>query len=281
VKEGRVAVGRDGFDRLAQIALAIADASGLNDVCDNLDNGRMSRSATAAARAAVAGGNAAVENHLRNLQEAWSIVAPNLPGPALALVLRTSVAAVSGFREHVPATEVVWTGPRVEGSFLRATREVVREILRGARQEIVVVGYWIAARDEGEGIIEEVIASLADAVARGVRVSVIVDERVRADGRDNRRVLVSIWPASVNRPKILTWRLPASDQHLKLHAKVLVADRRDSLVTSANLTSYAMDRNMEMGVRVVGKPAADIARHFDLLEAHGVLEAFDEERIVT
>jgi phosphatidylserine/phosphatidylglycerophosphate/cardiolipin synthase-like enzyme len=79
-------------------------------------------------------------------------------------------------------------------------------------------------------------------------------------------------------PNILTWRLPPGDQHLKLHAKVLVADRRDALVTSANLTSYAMDRNMEMGVRIVGHPAIDIARHFDLLEAHGVLEPYDDGR---
>jgi phosphatidylserine/phosphatidylglycerophosphate/cardiolipin synthase-like enzyme len=62
---------------------------------------------------------------------------------------------------------------------------------------------------------------------------------------------------------------------LKLHAKVLVADRGDALVTSANLTSYAMDRNMEMGARIIGQPAADIARHFDLLEAYGVLEPYE------
>jgi phosphatidylserine/phosphatidylglycerophosphate/cardiolipin synthase-like enzyme len=89
---------------------------------------------------------------------------------------------------------------------------------------------------------------------------------------------VSAWPLGVTLPKILTWRLPPGDQHLKLHAKVLVADRRDALVTSANLTSYAMDRNMEMGVRIVGHLAVDIARHFDLLEAHGVLEPYGEER---
>jgi phosphatidylserine/phosphatidylglycerophosphate/cardiolipin synthase-like enzyme len=154
----------------------------------------------------------------------------------------------------------------------------VREILQGAQTELLVVGYWIAARDDADGIIEEVIASLANAVIRGVLVRVIVDERVRSDGRDNRRILVAAWPSNVALPKILTWRLPPGDQHLKLHAKVLVADRRDALVTSANLTSHAMDRNMEMGVRLVGHPAADIAKHFDFLEADGVLEPYDDMR---
>jgi phosphatidylserine/phosphatidylglycerophosphate/cardiolipin synthase-like enzyme len=188
------------------------------------------------------------------------------------------MASFDTLRLQIPPTQVVWTGPKVEGSFLRATREVVRELLRGAQAELLVVGYWIAARDDGEGIIEEVIASLADATKRGVAVSFLIDERVRADGRDNREILISAWPVGVRFPKILTWRLPASDQHLKLHAKVLVADRRDALVTSANLTSYAMDRNMEMGVRLVGQPALEIARHFNLLEAYGVVESYERKR---
>lgn len=189
----------------------------------------------------------------------------------MAAILRTTQAATSALRHRTPATEVVWTGPRVNGSFLRATREVVREILRRAQRELLVVGYWIAARDDGEGIIEEVIDALADAVTRGVLVTVIVDERPRADGRDNHGILISAWPPGISLPRMLTWRLPAEDKYLKLHAKVLVGDQRDALVTSANLTSYALDRNMEMGVRIVGQPATDIARHFDILVRAGVL----------
>jgi cardiolipin synthase A/B len=266
------------FGQLAELALAIDDASGLEEVCTALESRRLNHGSTSVARASVASGSAIVERHLRSLQDAWMAVAPDLSGEGLALVLRTSVAAVAIVRERAPITQVVWSGPTVDGSFVRATREIVRELLRAAQREILVVGYWIAARDEGEGIIEEFIASLADAVSRGVSVNVIVDERIREDRRDNRRILVSAWPAGVMLPKIVTWRLPSGDQHLKLHAKILVADRRDALVTSANLTSYAMDRNMEMGVRIVGYPAEDIARHFDLLEAQGILEPYGDER---
>lgn len=264
--------------RLAELALALTDASGLENVCRALEAGQLSPVSTAAARAAVVGGNVTVESHLRSLQETWKAVGDDLSPQALALMLRTSAASVTIFRRQVPSTQVAWTGPKVEGSFLRATREVVRELLRHARVELLVVGYWIAARDDGEGIIEEVIALLANAVMRGVAVRVVFDARVRPDGKDNWGILVSAWPSSTILPKILTWRLPADDQHLKLHAKVLVADRRDALVTSANLTSYAMDRNMEMGVRIIGHPAGDIAKHFDLLEAAGVLEPYGEER---
>ena len=54
-----------------------------------------------------------------------------------------------------------------------------------------------------------------------------------------------------------------------------MADGKDALVTSANLTFYAMDRNMEMGVRVVGASASSIADHFHRLINAGILENFN------
>src|SRR5262245_54827794 len=128
-----VVAGAEAFIRLAELARAIADASSLESVCSALDAGRLSRGSTAATRAAVAEGNATVESHLRSLLEVWNVAGPDLSGSALALVLRTSVAAVAAFRRQAPATQVVWTGPTVDGSFLRATREVVRELLRGVQ----------------------------------------------------------------------------------------------------------------------------------------------------
>jgi phosphatidylserine/phosphatidylglycerophosphate/cardiolipin synthase-like enzyme len=279
-EEGVTVAAANASVRLAEIALALADASGLESTCTALEDGQLRRESAEAVRAFLAGGNTTVESCLRLLQEAWILTAPELSGEALALVLRTSLSSLTTFRRRVPATQIVWTGPKVDGSFLRATREVVREILRGVRSELLIVGYWIAAREDGDGIIEEIIDLLADAVRRGVIVTVVVDERVRSDGRDNRRILVTAWPSSVTLPHILTWRLPPDDQHLKLHAKVLVADQRDALVTSANLTSYAMDRNMEMGVRIVGQPAYDIAKHFNLLARSGVLESYGEEQVL-
>ena len=267
-------------DRLANLSIAISNVAGLQCVCSALESGRLNKSATAATRAAVAGGNAALENHLRTLQETWSEAAPDLSGDALALLLKTSASAAHASRQQSPITQIVWSGPKIAGSFVRATREVIRELLRSAQDELLIVGFWLATRDDEDGIIEEFIASLADTTARDVKVRVIIDERIRFDGRDNRQILVSAWPHSIKLPELYTWRLPLGDRHLKLHAKVLAADRRDALVTSANLTFYAMDCNMEMGVRTIGQPAADIARHFDLLIAEGVLEPYGETRVL-
>ncbi len=88
------------------------------------------------------------------------------------------------------------------------------------------------------------------------------------------RPFVALWPRDLAPPALLTWRTSGDDAHLKLHAKVIVSDRRDALVTSANLTLHAIDLNMEIGVRVLGEPASAIASHFDRLIAQGVLVSY-------
>lgn len=259
-------------DRIAVIAQAFLDAGASDAVCRALEGGHLVRTSTGAIRAAIAGGTPRVEQHVVDLQTAWP---PSVPAHELATALRVATRALEASHARAPRTQVVWTGPGVEGSFLRSTREVVREIVGGAARELLVVGYWLAANDDDEGIIAEVIESLASAAQRGVAVTLLLDERVRKDGKSNRAVLTQCWPSAVSLPRLLTWRLPKNDAHLKLHAKVLISDRRDALVTSANLTMYAMDRNMEMGIRLTGVPAADIARHFELLESGGIVEPFD------
>ena len=124
----------DVYSRLADIAIALAHASGLDDVCTAVEQGRLSTSSTAPVRAAVAGGNAALEAQLLGLQAAWAQFGPGLSAAALAALLRSCVHAASSVRQSLPTTQVAWTGPKVEGSFLRATREVVRELLRSAER---------------------------------------------------------------------------------------------------------------------------------------------------
>jgi cardiolipin synthase A/B len=265
---------KDVVRHLAEIALAVVDASAVEDICQALQSGRLEQASTGPIRSSIAHGNPQIEIQIASLQSLWSSRFSALPAEALASALRASASGILLERELSPKTQIVWSGPKVEGSFVRATREVVREIMRGSQHELLIVGYWLAAPDDGEGIIGELIDLAADAMRRGAVLTMILDERKRTDGRDNRGVLLGIWPSGVPLPRLLTWKLPTDDKHLKLHAKVLVADERDALVTSANLTGYAMDRNMEMGIRVVGRPAATISQHLKLLESQGTLQLF-------
>lgn len=259
---------------LAEITMSMIDASAVEDICAALSEGQLLPMSTAAIRGSLAHGSPELELQIKRLQELWASGLSDLSGHSLAVALRASAQGIQLERALSPKIQVVWTGPKVGGSFVRATREVVREIVRSATRELLVVGYWLAAREDGEGIIEEFIDLLAEATGRGIALTIVLDERKRVDGTDNRKVLLDVWPRGVPLPRLLTWKLPLDDKHLKLHAKLLAADEFDALVTSANLTWYAMDRNIEMGIRIVGEAASTISQHIKLLDQQGTLQAF-------
>lgn len=261
---------------LAEIALELADISLLADVCAALESGTLSQFSGVVSRAAIAKGSTIADAVIRRLQTSWLGEAPELNGLAISVALRASAEAAELTRRQAAEFEVVWTGPKTENGHLRSTREVVRELLRSAQSELLIVGYWIAGKEDG--VVHDLVGMLAGAMRRGVVVTFVVDERVRRDGADNLSVLRSLWPADVWPPQVLTWRLPVGDGHLKLHAKVVIADKKDALVTSANLTSYGLGRNMELGVRIRGVPAAAIAGHFQALSLRGTLESYEQSR---
>lgn len=58
-----------------------------------------------------------------------------------------------------------------------------------------------------------------------------------------------------------------------LHAKCAVSDGQRLLVSSANLTEFALNFNMELGILVqAGDAPARVERHFDALMTNGELE---------
>lgn len=261
---------------LAPTVLRLLDAGAFPSTVEAVRSGRLSQHSGPATIGAVASGRPGVTTTLQGLQRLWSARYPGTDGSGFADILEALVEGARLERNSHPMTEVVWTGPKVEGSYLRATRQVVQDIINGAQEELLVVGYWIAGHGDQEGIIRDVIGLIANAAARGVVVTMVLDSGEKSYGKNNRDVLAELWPRHESLPTLLTWDIPASEKHLKLHAKVLVADRHDSLVTSANLTMHALDRNMEMGVRVVGPMVSRIAHHFELLQSSGTLVPYDD-----
>jgi phosphatidylserine/phosphatidylglycerophosphate/cardiolipin synthase-like enzyme len=260
---------------LAQSVIQLINAGTFTDVIAALESGELTKQSGPASIAKLATGHAMVQSALSSLITSWTSEYTTLSSSVFALQLSALKEAVLLAESEATQTEVVWTGPRVEGSFLRATRQVVQDIISAAESELLVVGYWLAGKEDYEGIINDIINLIANALGRGVKVTIVLDKGEKGYGKNNRDTLIALWPNGVPLPKLLTWKIPPNDKHLKLHAKVLVADRHDALVTSANLTMYALDRNMEMGVRAQGQPSKRIAQHFELLQNRGVLVPYD------
>jgi phosphatidylserine/phosphatidylglycerophosphate/cardiolipin synthase-like enzyme len=157
-----------------------------------------------------------------------------------------------------PAVDLVVTGPTSPAAPVRLTSEVVCQLINEATQRVTMVSY--AAYH-----IKAVIAALDAAVSRGVTVTLIVESPEKLDGGGGANAYgkynVYHWPTDRREP---------SDA--KLHAKAVIVDSRDVLLTSANLTHAAYDKNIELGILCRGGGIArQIQRHFDTLVDRDVL----------
>lgn len=207
----------------------------------------------------------------RSLERMFRLLAHwrDLAGTAelLAGSLRGHLEVRRAIEDRGPRCELVWTGHTPAGAGVRSTLPVVKEMLALARRSALVVSYslWIGSGDAGT-----VIDLLAERSSEGVDVTFILDARYQ-EGR-NVTELKRRWPAGRRRPSLFTWQ-DQLDSIAKLHAKVVIVDRRDLLITSANLTGHGMRHNLEFGLRVRGKPAVDASDHFESLVKSGVFQA--------
>jgi phosphatidylserine/phosphatidylglycerophosphate/cardiolipin synthase-like enzyme len=187
----------------------------------------------------------------------------------IALLLEGAVAAAELVRSHQPFVEVARTGPAGGAFRLRTTGTVSREIIDSAESKILVVGYSVTGSPNYAGLASQTLASIRRAAKRGVVVTALLHRDPK-----NREALLASWPSASSMPSIFTWPESPSDAMTKLHAKVIVADSRDALVTSANLTYHGYEANIEIGVRVTREPARLVEAHFRELIRAGVLIAW-------
>lgn len=157
--------------------------------------------------------------------------------------------------------ELVATLPPYFPSQARPTKVVVHEMISRASSEIVLLGYLLSD--------ESLLAKLSEAMRRGVRVLLICDRREKvAEG-----VLQALRPTSTDQLRVFHDRERIDGAPFaKMHAKSLLVDGRDLLITSANFTFHGMEGNIEIGVRLRGEPAAEARKVFSHLVEKGVVE---------
>lgn len=156
----------------------------------------------------------------------------------------------------VPGLEYVLSGPSLHGIPTRDTSAVVQSLLAAAEHDVLIVGY---AFYKGAALFQV----LHDRwVARpAMRVRMIVDVRRPAhdtslDDQIVRRFAADFrkrqWPWTPLPEVFHDPRALRSDaaSRASMHAKCVIVDRRICLVTSANFTPAAQERNIEVGVLV-------------------------------
>jgi phosphatidylserine/phosphatidylglycerophosphate/cardiolipin synthase-like enzyme len=205
---------------------------------------------------------------IRRLEQAWKENA-NISPREMAAALRGASAVVM-LRDDLGATELVWTGPSTGLVPVRYTEQVLCELIDFAKSKLFMVSF-VAYE------VDTIIRALRSAVERQVAVSVLLESSTEHGGKldyDSTSALKS----ALSSISFYAWSPESKAEQGKfsgsVHAKCAVADGAQAFITSANMTSAAMDRNMELGVLVKGGdlPAA-LHRHLEALIATKVIEA--------
>ena len=197
------------------------------------------------------------------LVEAWQSVPVSSDELASMLLAARHVLAKVASEQ---STELVWTGPTPPFVSARRTEQALLQVINAARATLFITSF--VAYD-----ISSIVKALNEASARGVLISMLLElsqehgGSISIDAIGKMKVLV---PSA----RLYAWQDKAEEfSDGRVHAKVAVADGNICFITSANLTGFAMERNMEAGVLISGD---NIPR---LLEQH--LRSLVDTRIIS
>lgn len=158
----------------------------------------------------------------------------------VAAALRAS-ARLSAALDGGQAVDLVWTGPRSQFVPVRSTEQVMLELIARAHGSLFLVTFVNYGA-------KAVVEALNAAAERGVAIRMLLEGTMETTAKLASKVPsaeVFIWADDAKPPS--PGKTPAT-----VHAKCVVADRSEALVTSANLTDHALDLNMELGVHIMG-----------------------------
>jgi phosphatidylserine/phosphatidylglycerophosphate/cardiolipin synthase-like enzyme len=209
-------------------------------------------------------GSPAARCSLSSLIAAWEH--SQTPAVELAGMLVGATEARKQAEEELNV-ELVWTGPTTRFVPTRRTEQVLLDLIGGADEDLFLVSFVAYA-------VPSVTKALNAASGRGVRIHMLLEASSAHGGS------LDIDPAAIMRTNvpsavIYTWKdksAPFVDG--KVHAKVAVVDGSRAFVTSANLTGYALEKNMEAGVLIRGGPVPTLLRsHLQALIDVGVIDS--------
>jgi len=205
------------------------------------------------------------------LDSAWQSAADVAPRDVAIALRGASSAAVA--QERRGAVELAWTGPDIGHVPIRHTEQVLCEVIDAAKRRLFIVSFVAYG-------VESIVTALRNAIERNVDVSILLElsreHGGKIDNHDSVKLMRQVLPSA----HLLAW-VPdeAAPDHWpgSVHAKCAVADGEVAFITSANLTSAAMERNMELGVLIKGGSLpADLHDHLESLVTTRVITPIDQ-----
>jgi cardiolipin synthase A/B len=177
-----------------------------------------------------------------SLVNAWS--ATSVSSNELALMLLAASHAFDKVSSY-QSTELVWTGPTTPFVSPRRTEQVLLQVINAAERTIFITSFVVYD-------VSSIVEALNAASDRGVKISMLL-ELSQEQGGSVTFDMIGKMRKLVPAGRLFVWReRVGSFQYGCVHAKVAVADGSTCFITSANITGYAMEKNMEAGVLISG-----------------------------
>ena len=119
------------------------------------------------------------------------------------------------------------------------TRAVIFDMIATARKEIIILSYLYVKTARS------IIDALKQSEKRGVNLIIL------GECKNLERIAKSWKSNNSHKPRFFVYQ-PQSE-YQSMHAKIILVDRKDLLITSANLTKSGLSTNTEFGVRIKGE----------------------------
>lgn len=144
--------------------------------------------------------------------------------------------------------ELLWAGPSPANQIsARRIDQALYDLIANAKREILLVTFAAAK-------IERLTGALMKAAQGGVQIRLILEFEQSSEGQLSYDALKAFPAALINVCEVYHWPVEKRERNQsgrpgKLHAKVAIVDDT-ALVSSANLTDDAFNRNLEVGIMV-------------------------------
>ena len=175
--------------------------------------------------------------------------------------------------------DLVLSGPEVEGIPTRDTAAVMHSLVEKAQKEVILVGYAV---HNGRKLFERLAERMQQLSGLHVWFCLNIPRKFNDTSLSSeivRRFAMTFaskhWPWEPKPDLYYDPRALSEEtaQRISLHAKCLIIDRREALITSANFTEAAQKRNIEAGTIVRYTPLVQrLATYFQGLRESGILK---------
>lgn len=204
---------------------------------------------------------------------------PPRPLASMLTILAEERAASQAKQDLV---DLVWTGPEVPGTESRDTGIVVRELFNSAQHSVLISSFAIDQGTKGYDLFRP-LANRMDANP-DLQVRMFLNVKRKYQDRTPASILLRqfaetfrrhVWPGQ-RLPEVFhdpRTMLMTAESNACLHAKCVVVDEERLLITSANFTEAAHERNIEAGVLMRDRVVARAIRsQFEMLVSSDLIQ---------